>query len=257
MVEPVREWLARDGHAKFGGGGEVGQALPSGRVLLAEDHVALGAVQRLPVADAPLQRAAHARRQVGVAAEHLLEQGDRAKPGSGLQHGHDLGVPDRREGIGAAPAARRLALGGKPGVGVEPGAGAGADARTRRGELPGLGLAVVHVQSRLLVGDVRAGHEAIPWGRKPRHSGTNLTPPQAGPGPGPTPPALTYGRATPRLRSAPAITILIDAKTILIVAEHPDAELLAPVAASEGNWAEQDTSDGSGRTEPSRRSPSG
>jgi hypothetical protein len=44
-------------------------------------------------------------------------------------------------------------------------------------------IQVVHVQSRLLVGDVRAGHEAIPW-RRDRHSGTNLTPPQEGPGTG-------------------------------------------------------------------------
>jgi hypothetical protein len=41
----------------------------------------------------------------------------------------------------------------------------GAEARPRRGELPRLGLTTVRMQSRLLIGDVRAGREAVLPGR--------------------------------------------------------------------------------------------
>ena len=151
-----------------------------------------------------------------MTAEHLVEHGNGPQAGGGPQHGDDLGVPDPRQRVQAASDAGDLALGGQTGIGIKPGAGAGADARPGRGELAGVGLTMVHVQSRLLVGDVRAGHEAVPRGEN-RHSGTNLTPPQAGPRrKEPTLPGLTYGRATPRLRSAPAITIQIDARN------HPD-----------------------------------
>ena len=163
VVEPMRQRLAGDGDAEAARVGEVGQALLTRRVLLAEDHVALRAMQRLPMPDAALQRAAYVWRQVRVTAEHLVEHGDRAQAGGGLQHGNDLGVPDCRKRIGASPAAWRLALGGQPGIGIQPGAGAGTDTGTCCGELPGLGLAMMHVQSRLLVGDVGAGYEAIPW----------------------------------------------------------------------------------------------
>ena len=97
-----------------------------------------------------------------MAAEHLLEHGDRAQARGGLQHGNDLGIPDCRQRVWPSSAARGLEPRGQPGVGVEPGAGAGADACPGSGKLAGVGPAVVHVQSRLLVGDVRAGHEAIP-----------------------------------------------------------------------------------------------
>ena len=65
---------------------------------------------------------------------------------------------------------------------------------------------MVHVQSRLLVGDVRAGHEAIPR-EENRHSGTNFAPPQEGPGgtdlaganlrPGYAPPPVSPGNHHP------------------------------------------------------------
>jgi len=81
---------------------------------------------------------------------------------AGVQHGNDLGVPQRSQGVRTASAAGGLVLGGQPGISVEPGACAGADARPGCGKQPGVGPTMVHVQSRLLVGDVRAGHEAIP-----------------------------------------------------------------------------------------------
>ena len=49
-------------------------------------------------------------------------------------------------------------------------------------------------------GDVRAGHEAIPW-RGDRHPGINLTPPQAGPRTGTdrAGPDLSQGCAPPQV----------------------------------------------------------
>jgi hypothetical protein len=101
--------------------------------------------------------------------------------------------------------------------------GAGAEAGLGYGSFAGVGPAVVHVQLRLLIGDVFAGHGEVSSGqlrtspfRQPSRSrrripcsGTALT---RGP---------AYGRATPNLRPTPPSSIQIDAQTILIVAAHP------------------------------------
>jgi hypothetical protein len=68
MVEPVHERLTGDRDPEWPGIGEVGQTLSARRVILAEDHLALGPMQRLPAADATFQGAADAGRQVGMAA---------------------------------------------------------------------------------------------------------------------------------------------------------------------------------------------
>ena len=115
-----------------------------------------------------------------MAAEHLLEHGDGAQARGGSSMGTISASQIAASGSGRRRARGGLALGGQPGIGIEPGAGAGADACPGGGDLAGVGPAMVHVQSRLLVGDVRAGHEAIPW-RRTATPGTNLTPPQAGP----------------------------------------------------------------------------
>ncbi len=61
VVEPVIERLTRDRDAEPAHVGEVGQAHPSRRMLLAEDHIAVGTVERPPAGDAALQGPAHAR----------------------------------------------------------------------------------------------------------------------------------------------------------------------------------------------------
>ena len=48
VIEPVIEQLTRDRDAKPAHVGEVGQAHAPWRVLLAEDHIAVGAVERPP-----------------------------------------------------------------------------------------------------------------------------------------------------------------------------------------------------------------
>ena len=77
---------------------------------LSEYDLLLLAVDGSPGADAPLQCAANLAAQFGMAPPHLLEDGDRAKTGGGLEHGHDLGIEDIREWIGAAPCAWRRLL---------------------------------------------------------------------------------------------------------------------------------------------------
>ncbi len=65
VIEPVIECFTRDGNA----GplvGEVGQTQTSGLVLLAEDHVLFGAVERPSGIDAPLQRASDVGIDVGM-----------------------------------------------------------------------------------------------------------------------------------------------------------------------------------------------
>ncbi len=115
VIEPMRQLIAGDGDAEAALIGEVGPALLTRPVLLAKDYVALWAMQRLPTPDAPLQRAAYVWRQVRVTAEQLVEHGDRALVGIGLQHRDDLGVPKCRKRIGESQAAWRLPLRGQPG----------------------------------------------------------------------------------------------------------------------------------------------
>ena len=109
VVEPMRKGLAGDGDAEFGGVGEVRQSLLTRRMLLAEDDLLLRPVQRLPVADTALEGAADAVGELGMSAQQLAQDGYRAQAGCGLQHRHDLTLPNRRERIGP-PAGAGLVL---------------------------------------------------------------------------------------------------------------------------------------------------
>ena len=60
MIEPVIERRARDGDAKAGHIGEIRKRKPARRMRLREDHIPLWAMLRTPLADTPLQGAAHA-----------------------------------------------------------------------------------------------------------------------------------------------------------------------------------------------------
>jgi hypothetical protein len=64
----VLERLTRDGNAKRACVGEVGLAETAGLVLLPEDHVLFGAVERPPGIDAPLQRASDVGVELGMAS---------------------------------------------------------------------------------------------------------------------------------------------------------------------------------------------
>ncbi|MGY4473610.1 hypothetical protein ACVILL_001024 [Bradyrhizobium sp. USDA 3364] len=104
------ERLTRDGNTERAHAGEVGQTQAAGLVLLAEDHVLFGAVERPPGVDAPLQSAADVRVQVMMPSAQLVQHADHADAGRSLQDRIDLGLPILRERIGPAPAPRRLLL---------------------------------------------------------------------------------------------------------------------------------------------------
>jgi hypothetical protein len=121
--------------------GEIGQAQPTRRVLLPEDDVALGPVERSPAADTSLQRPADTDADLGTS--DLVKNGHRSQAWGALQQRHHLAVPNRRQWIGPSTATRRSLLRRQSrilfdairGGGAEPGRGNG-----RR-----LGLAEIHI----------------------------------------------------------------------------------------------------------------
>ena len=135
VIEPVIERRAGDADAAIAHVGEIGKPEPARRMLLPEDDVLLGAVQRPPGADAPLQSAANAGADLGMAAPDLVENGDRPQARGALQQRHHLAVPNRGKRISPPTAARRFLLRRKSGVlldaigggGAEPGLGRGDD----------------------------------------------------------------------------------------------------------------------------------
>ena len=115
-----------------------------GLVLLAEDHLLLGAVLGAPDADPPLQGSPHARGQLGMAAHQLLEHADRADARRVLENRHDVRFEDVGQRVRAAPAPR-LVLSGRPRrIGGKPVAGGPAEARLRGRDLDGVGLLQNH-----------------------------------------------------------------------------------------------------------------
>jgi hypothetical protein len=119
VIEPVRQWLTRDGDPEAAHVGEIRQAHTARRVLLAEDHVAARAVKRPPMSDATLQGAAHARSEFGMAAADLLEHRHRTHLGRGRQHRHDLALPHSGKRVGPTAATRLLLLGRQPRIGPQ------------------------------------------------------------------------------------------------------------------------------------------
>jgi hypothetical protein len=78
------------------------------RVFLAENHIAAGAVESPPSGDARLQGPL---RQLGMPPTNLVEDRYRADARCGLQHRHDLAVPNPGERIGTAASSQLLLLG--------------------------------------------------------------------------------------------------------------------------------------------------
>src|SRR5262245_7964082 len=109
VIEQVIERLAGNVNAEIHAG-EVGQAQPPGHLLLAEDHVLLRAIVRLPHADAPLQCSAHVAIEVGMSSDDLVKDGDRPYSRCLLEQRHDLALPQLSERIGPAPTAWNVLL---------------------------------------------------------------------------------------------------------------------------------------------------
>ena len=77
VIQHAIQLLPGDGHAERPHVGEVGQTLPGGLVLLAEDHILLGAVLGAPDADPPLQGSPHALAQLRIDLETTFRCSDR------------------------------------------------------------------------------------------------------------------------------------------------------------------------------------
>src|ERR1700760_1085039 len=85
-------------------------------MLLPEDDVLLGPVERPPGADAPLQRAANTDADLGMATPDLVENGHRPKAWSALQQRYYLAVPNLSERVATSAATRRFLLRRQPGI---------------------------------------------------------------------------------------------------------------------------------------------
>ena len=110
MVEAVVQRDTHHGDAQTVHLREVGQPQTTGFVYLTEHDVMFLAMECAPVANTPLECAAHVAREVGMAAKHLVQYGYRPDAGSGLEQRHDLGVKDCGQGIGPATPAWCLLL---------------------------------------------------------------------------------------------------------------------------------------------------
>jgi hypothetical protein len=165
LVDQVREGFAGDRYRKAAGVGEVGQPLPTWRMILTEDQFTLGAFGRPPVRNAPLQRA---QELVGIAirmaALQLFQNRGGAKARHGVEHRHELVAPDLDEGIlPRSVASYRVLLAWEDSAPFE--ASPGSLAETGAGGRRWLGVSVfarVHVPPDLAVGDVLAGHSMFP-----------------------------------------------------------------------------------------------
>src|SRR5512135_1755094 len=89
VIEPMIERRAGDADAAIGHAGKIGQPEPTRRMLLPEDDVLLGTVERPPSADAPLQRAPDTGADLGMAPPDLVKDGDRPQPGDALEQRYD------------------------------------------------------------------------------------------------------------------------------------------------------------------------
>jgi hypothetical protein len=159
VIEPVRQRGAGDRHAGAGHVGEVGQTHPARLVGLAEDHLPLRAVQRAPLADAPLQRPPDPEAQLGMPPHQLLEDGDGSQTGTRLQHWDDLGIEDGGQGIGPPPLAKRALIRRRPRVLRDAVAGGGAESGAGGGDGDRGVRAMLHEEPHLVIGHVAAGHE--------------------------------------------------------------------------------------------------
>ena len=145
MIEPVIQRHTGDIDAVIAHVGEIGKPQPSWRMLLPEDDVLLGSVQRPPGTDAPLQGAANTGADLGMAAPDLVENGHRPQAWGALQQRHYLAVPNLSQRIAASAAARRFLLRRQPWILFDTIGGGGAEPGFGRGNARRLGSAETHI----------------------------------------------------------------------------------------------------------------
>ena len=125
-------------------------------MVLAENHIPAGAVERPPSGDVPLQGPADTGRDRGMAPADLLENRHRADAGCGLEHRHNLAVPHAGERVRAAAPTGLVLLRWQPRIGFNPIGGSSGKPGLRGGDRRDIALTGPHVQPRLAVGDVSA-----------------------------------------------------------------------------------------------------
>jgi len=114
-------------------------------MLLPEDDVLLGAVERPPSADAPLQRTPNAGADLGMAPPDLVENGDRPQARGALEQRHHLAVPNIGKRIAPPTFARCFLLRREPGILLHAIGSGGAEPGLGRGDDRWLGVAETHV----------------------------------------------------------------------------------------------------------------
>jgi hypothetical protein len=162
MIKPVIEWHAGNVDAEIAHRGEIGQPQPAGRMLLSEDDITIGAVERPPAPDAALQRAPDTGANFGMAASDLVKNSDWPQARHAPEKRHDLAIPNRRQRILPAPPARRFLLRRKPRILFNAISGRRAEPSLGRGNTRRLGLAQTHEKPHLAIGDVAVGQGAVP-----------------------------------------------------------------------------------------------
>ena len=154
VIKPMIKSFARDRDAEAAGVGEVGEPLPPGLILLAEDHLLLRPVNGAPSLYAAPQRAPYVAAEIGMAPGQFLKHADHPYPRRGFQDRHDLGVPIRRKRVRTPPARRRLLLRRRARNGLQPIGGGGREPGLGRRGLRRMRLPIIHVEPHLAVGNV-------------------------------------------------------------------------------------------------------
>lgn len=162
VIEPMIEGHAADGDGEVRHVGEVGQAHAAGFMRLAEDHLAFGAMQGAPTANAPLQRASDTGPEFGMTPDHLLVDCDGPQSRRRGQHRYDLLLENGRERVGATSFARLRLRRWQAWVVLNAVSGRRAHGCLGGSRRDRLGLTELHEEPHLMVGDMAAGHEAFP-----------------------------------------------------------------------------------------------
>src|SRR5438552_11930422 len=151
VIEPVIQRHTGDADAVIAHVGEIGKPHPARRVLLPEDDVLLGPVQRPPGTDAPLQGAANTDADLGMATPDLVENAHRPQAWGALQQRHYFAVPNLSQRIATSAATRRFLLRWQPWILFETIGGGGDEAGCVRVNAEGDGSAETHMRPRLPV----------------------------------------------------------------------------------------------------------
>ena len=158
VIEPVDQRRARDANAEVGHVSEVRQAHPARFVNLAEDHLAVRAVQRAPVAHATLQGPPDSLAKLGMTAQNLAEDRHRPQARCGFQHRNDLGIEDPGQRIGPSPIPRGALERGGSWILLQPIPCGGAKTSLGGGDRHRVRRSILHEKPHLMIGCMTAGH---------------------------------------------------------------------------------------------------